>query len=246
MIEKPAYDRLGLDYCEGRTPDPRWFEQIKETIGTARTIVNVGAGTGSYEPSDRYVLAVEPSQVMIAQRPVGSAPCLVGYGEALPIANGQFDLATAFVTLHHWTDWRAGVREMQRVAGRIAIVHFDPLEHASFWLVRDYFPELVRQWENVPSVDDVANLVRAKSVRTMPVPFDCVDGFLPAFWRRPHAYLDHEIRRRMSGLQLLDEGVLERGLRELRNDLQSGRWMERHAALMDQTELDVGWRLIAT
>lgn len=244
MSEQPSYERLGLRYAEGRASDPRWFGRIEETIGTARTIVNVGAGTGSYEPCDRYVLAVEPSKAMIAQRPVGAAPCLVGYAENLPIADRQFDLATAFITLHHWADWRAGVREMQRVARRIAILHFDPTLHASFWLVRDYLPELVRQWEDVPSVSDVAASIGATNVRAMPVPFDCVDGFLAAFWRRPQAYLDDEIRRRISGLQLLDERVLERGLRELTNDLESGAWAQRNAILLDRYDLDVGWRLI--
>ncbi len=244
MIEKPAYDRLGLGYRNGRAPDPRWSLAIGDAIGDAKTIVNIGAGTGSYEPTDRYVLAVEPSTVMIAQRPAGSAPAVVAYAESLPIASGQFDLATAFVTLHHWTDWRTGIREMRRVARRIVIVHFDPATHARFWLVRDYLPELATQWHAVPSIAEIAEAIDATNVRELPIPHDCIDGFLPAFWRRPHAYLDDEKRRSMSGLQLLDARTLERGLRTLRDDLESGAWATRNAAILDRRELDVGWRLI--
>lgn len=244
MTDEPAYDRLGIAYRNGRIPDPRWSKRIDEAIGSGQTILNVGAGTGSYEPADRYVLAVEPSTVMIAQRSLDAAPCLVAYAESLPIADAQFDLATAFVTLHHWADWRAGVREMKRVARRVAIVHFDPVSHANFWLVRDYFPEIALAWRDVPSVKDVTAAVDATNVREMPVPSDCLDGFLPAFWRRPQAYLDAETRRRMSGLQMLESYVLERGLRDLESDLTSGVWAARHAELTGLDELDIGWRLI--
>jgi len=120
------YDRIGVDYAQGRRPDPRWQAEVDAALGTSRTVLNVGAGTGSYEPADRYVVAVEPSRTMIAQRPAGAAKALQATAENLPAADGRFDAAMAVVTLHHWRDWAAGLREMQRVADRVVVLHFDP------------------------------------------------------------------------------------------------------------------------
>jgi len=159
---------------------------VAAALGTARTVLNVGAGTGSYEPADRYLVAVEPSRTMIDQRPAGAAPVLQVTAEHLPVADGQFDVAMALVTLHHWLDWAAGLREMQRVADRVVILHFDPALHDEFWLVRDYLPELTQLSVKIPSVQQVAAaLGEDVEVRTLLVPWDCADGFLPAFWRRP-------------------------------------------------------------
>lgn len=241
------YERLGVGYAQGRRPDPRWQAAVDAALGPARTVLNVGAGTGSYEPQDRYVLAVEPSVLMIGQRPAQAAPVLTASAENLPIADAQFDVAMALVTLHHWTDWRAGLREMQRVADRVVVLHFDPDVHADFWLVRDYLPELADVWAGLPTPADVAaQLEGHPAVVDLPVPWDCVDGFLPAFWRRPEAYLDAAVRRTMSGLQLLDPEVLARGIDALGRDLDDGTWRRRHAALLDLEELDVGWRLVTT
>jgi SAM-dependent methyltransferase len=241
------YERLGVGYAQGRRPDPRWQQAIDAALGSARTVLNVGAGTGSYEPADRYVLAVEPSATMIGQRPAQAAPALLASAESLPIADDQFDVAMALVTLHHWDDWRAGLREMQRVARRVVVLHFDADVHAGFWLARDYLPELAQVWHGLPSPQELAaQLGPAAEIRPLPVPWDCVDGFLPAFWRRPEAYLDPVVRRTMSGLQLLEPDVLARGIDALRRDLDDGTWQRRHRELLDLEELDVGWRLVAT
>jgi SAM-dependent methyltransferase len=246
MIE-PVYDRIGVNYSRGRRPDPRWQAALDDCLGTAPTIVNIGAGTGSYEPPDRYVLAVEPSGAMIAQRAPGAAPALQAHAENLPIADQQFDVAMALVTLHHWMDWQVGVREMLRVARRVVVLHFDPAMHARFWLARDYLPELVDVWAEVPSAQVVAATLGPKAeTQVLPVPWDCVDGFLPAYWRRPAAYLDADVRQTMSGLQLLDPDVLSRGISALHRDLADGTWRNKNKALLDQDSLDVGWRLIST
>lgn len=209
--------------------------------------MNIGAGTGSYEPEDRHVLAVEPSGLMIEQRPGGAAPVLRASAEALPIADGQFDVAMAIVTIHHWRDWAAGLHEMLRVAKRIVVLHFDPVIHNRFWLARDYLPELADVWRECPRPQQVADVLGpAATTRELPVPWDCIDGFLPAYWRRPEAYLDPAVRQSMSGLQLLDPEVLARGIAALRSDLQDGTWRRRNAALLDDDALDVGWRLICT
>lgn len=209
--------------------------------------MNIGAGTGSYEPGDRYVLAVEPSTTMIRQRQAGAPPALEASAEDLPVADAQFDVAMAIVTIHHWRDWAAGLREMLRVADRAVILHFDPVLHGEFWLTREYLPELTEVWRDVPAVDEVAAKIGVNTVvRDLLVPWDCVDGFLPAYWRRPEAYLDPVVQQSMSGLQLLEPTVLSRGLAKLRSDLQDGTWQRKNAPLLRAEMLDVGWRLIFT
>ena len=202
-------------------------------LGAARTVLNVGAGTGSYEPADRYVVAVEPSRTMIDQRPTGAAPALPATAEQLPVADSQFDVAMALVTLHHWRDWAAGLHEMQRVADRIVVVHFDPALHDEFWLVRDYLPELTELPVEIPSVQQVAAaLGKDTKVRTLPVPWDCADGFLAAFWRRPQGYQDPAVQQSMSGLQQLDPRVLTRDITQLQVDLQDGTWQRKNNSLL--------------
>ena len=245
-----SYDRLGIGYAHGRRADPRWQAAIDQALGaaaTVATVLNVGAGTGSYEPRDRFVLAVEPSATMIAQRPPGAAPALRGAAEHLPIADNQFDAALAISTLHHWSDWRAGVAELLRVASRVVILHFDPAVHDDFWLVRDYLPELSDVWRATPTPLDVAAaLGPGATIQQLPVPWDCEDGLLSAYWRRPDAYLDPDVRRCMSSLQVLDPGVLRRGVAALAADLQSQAWQDRNAGLIAEAAFDGGWRLIVT
>lgn len=240
-----GYDRLGVGYLRGRLAEPRWQAALDAAVGSARTVLNVGAGTGSYEPADRRVLAVEPSALMIKQRGAGAAPALQAYAEHLPIADSQFEVGLAIVTLHHWTDWRAGLHELRRVAARTVIVHFDPVIHAGFWLARDYLPELAELWREVPTPRQVAGAIgEGASVQELPVPWDCVDGFLPAYWRRPEAYLDPLVRQAMSGLQLISPTALVRGIASLQRDLDNGTWRRNNADLLGREQLDVGWRLI--
>lgn len=246
-MTEAVYDRIGADYARGRRPDRRWQAEVDAALGRSGTVLNVGAGTGSYESPDRHVLAVEPSEVMIRQRAPGAPPVVRATAEALPVADDHFDVAMALVTIHHWQDWAAGLREMRRVAARVVVLHFDPVLHGKFWLARHYLPELVDVWRGVPRVHEVAAALGPDvEVRELPVPWDCADGFLPAFWRPPEAYLDPTVRQSMSGLQLLELDVLDRGVSRLRADLQDGTWERRNRTLLHRDVLDVGWRLIFT
>lgn len=237
-----TYDQIGDGYARRRQPDPRIAAAIVAALGDARTIVNVGAGTGSYEPADRIVQAVEPSALMISQRPAGAAPCVCASAEALPFANGAFDAAMAVLTIHHWSDWRAGLREMRRVArDRILLLTFDT-EASDFWLTRDYFPELMALDQRImPKLSDLQSELGQAEATPIPVPHDCVDGFLGAYWRRPEIYLDPIARRSMSSFARIDA---EEGLQRLAHDLDTGAWCARNADLLDRDALDIGYRLL--
>jgi SAM-dependent methyltransferase len=242
------YDTIGQLYSHHRQPDPRIAAQVVNALGDARTIVNVGAGTGSYEPSDRMVVAVEPSTVMIDQRAVGAAPAVQGVAESLPFADGTFDVATAFITIHHWPDWRAGLTEMRRVARRVLVLTFDPDVHDDFWLLRDYVRHASANaaGHDVSFEDIRAALGGPTRVDTVLVPHDCCDGFNSAYWRRPESYLDPDVRACISGLARLSPDELEPGLTRLADDLRTGEWHRRYADLLDQEWFDGGWRLITT
>jgi SAM-dependent methyltransferase len=234
------YDRIGGGYGRYRRPDPRIAARIRTALGAVRTVVNVGAGTGSYEPRST-VVAVEPSATMVAQRPAGAAPAVRASALALPFRADAFDAALAILTLHHWPDWRAGVAEMMRVA-RDRIVILTP-EASDFWLVRDYFPEigaLDRRW--LPPVAELVDLLGGAQVLPVPVPWDCTDGFLGAHWRRPQSYLDAGVRGAISAFSQV--GDVQGGIARLRRDLRKGTWARRNAELADREELDVGYRLV--
>lgn len=241
-MQTQLYDRIGGGYASYRRPDPRIAARIRHALGGARTVVNVGAGAGSYEPEVR-VVAVEPSATMVAQRPAGAAPAVRASALALPFRADAFDAALAVLTLHHWPEWRVGVAEMARVAReRVVILTFDA-DAESFWLVRDYFPairELDRRW--MPPVAEVADALGGADVVPVPVPWDCIDGFLGAYWRRPQAYLDADVRGAISAFGLID-GV-EEGIARLRRDLEDGTWARRNADLEAREELDIGYRLV--
>lgn len=218
--------------------------QITRALGDARAVVNVGAGAGAYEPSDRTVVAVEPSPVMLRQRRAGAAPAVRAVAEHLPFADAKFDASMASLTIHHWPDWRAGLAEMRRVTRtRIVIFHFDLGHQERFWLVRDYLPEALGI--PAPSVDDVsAALGTPVRVEVVPVPHDCTDGFLCAYWSRPEAYLDATVRAGISTFHLLDESVRRRAIDALAHDVQSGTWDERHGHLRDLCDIDAGYRIL--
>lgn len=236
-----TYDAIGLLYAQHRIPDARIAAQIDAALGEARTVCNVGAGTGSYEPSGRQVVAVEPSARMLAQR---TAPAVRGVAEALPFIDGAFDAAMALLTVHHWRDVDAGLRELRRVARQHVVFCFDGSRHSDFWLVRDYIPEVAVLDRHAPSVERIASALRATRVEPVPIPFDCTDGFLAAYWRRPERYLEPSVRACISSLAQLDQGVVERGLAKLRADLASGRWHARHAGLLAAETMDWGYRLV--
>ncbi len=209
-------------------------------------MVNVGAGTGSYEPVGRNVLAIEPSAVMRAQRPADAAPCIEGVAEALPLADASQDAATAVLTIHHWTDQAAGLRELRRVARhRVVILTWVP-DFEEFWLTRDYFPEIAEHDRDLfPPTERLHALVEETigpaSIEAIPIPADCVDGFLAAYWRRPSVYLDPDARAAISSFSYFDPAE---GVAKLARDLTSGRWSARNAALLDRGSLDLGYRLI--
>ncbi|HMC03472.1 MAG TPA: methyltransferase domain-containing protein [Cellulomonadaceae bacterium] len=205
-------------------------------------MLNVGAGAGSYEPSEGPVIAVEPSEVMLSQRAGRSAPAIRAVGEWLPVRDRAFDVALAVLTIHHWPDPIAGLRELQRVASRQVILHFEP--DYAFWLADEYFPNVRAVDAGVPTVAEVVAALGNTRVEPIPVPHDCVDGFFAAYWRRPGAYLDPSVRANISNLARVGDGDLGLGLDRLRRDLASGAWEAEHRDLLARDELDVGYRLI--
>jgi len=237
------YDRIGVGYRAHRRPDPRIAAAIAAALGDARSVLNVGAGAGSYEPTDRHVLAVEPSTEMIRQRPPGAAPVVQASATALPFGAGAVDASLAVLTVHHWPDRPRGLAELRRVArDRTVILTWEP-DAAPFWLVDDYFPELVAIDRPIfDPVDTLRRILGPIEVRPVPIPHDTVDGFLGAYWRRPAAYLDPAVRGAMSTFTKLAD--VETGLDRLRRDLADGTWERRNASLSALTELDLGYRLI--
>jgi SAM-dependent methyltransferase len=248
MADARVYDRIGQGYVASRQPDPRIARAIGAALGDAASIVNVGAGTGSYEPSDRRVVAVEPSPEMIRQRPPEAAPVVEGVAEHLPFRDGAFDAGLAVLTVHHWTDVDAGLAELRRVS-RHRIVIFtwdpDPASRPGFWLIDEYLPALIDfDIQRFPALTDMARMVRGMRAIPLPIPHDCVDGFLGAFWRRPEAYLDPNVRRAISGFAQLPRERVDECVARLDADLRSGRWDRRFGHLRSQHELDLGYRLI--
>jgi hypothetical protein len=235
------YDSIGVMYRKYRKPDARIGSQIREALGPTGTICNVGAGAGAYEPTDKVVVAVEPSPIMASQRSNGAVRAVA---EALPFADNAFDTATAFLTVHHWQDVDLGLAELRRVAPRRIVFAFDLELHSSFWLVQEYLPEIASLELRVPSVETIAERLGACRIETVRVPHDCTDGFLAAYWRRPAAYLNPEVRACISGLAQLKPLIVERGIDQLRRDLAAGRWHERHADLLELENADYGYRLI--
>jgi SAM-dependent methyltransferase len=241
------YDDIGRTYTATRGTDPRIAARIWAALGDARTVVNVGAGAGSYEPSDREVTAVEPSAVMIAQRPPGAAPAVQASAEALPFADASFDAAMAVLTIHHWSDFPAGAAELRRVArDRVVVLSWDPTYAGRFWLSAEYFPEAWQRDDvaDFPSLHEQAAAFGDATTEVVPVPSDCRDGFFSSFWCRPEAYLDPAVRAGISVLAKRSDEELAEGLARLRADLESGAWARRHADLLEHDELDLGYRLL--
>ncbi len=241
----PRYDEIGVTYTATRHADPRVEAQLRSALGDARRVVNIGAGTGSYETAGPVVAALEPSPVMLAQRTAGLVPAVQGVAEHLPFADDSFDAALAIFTIHHWSDWRAGLAEVQRVAGRIVMLTWDPGVQGLFWFTEEYLPESLNSdlWSG-PSFEEIGELLGGIRVETVPVPADCKDGFFAAYWARPEAYLDPTVRAGISCCSLLDQELVESRVALLAADLASGAWDERHPGLRDQASLDVGYRLV--
>ncbi len=244
MSNAQLYDTIGATYTVTRRTEPRIAAQVWAALGDARTVLNVGAGTGSYEPPGRDVTAVEPSAVMRAQRSAGAARCVAAAAERLPFEDESFDAAMAFSTVHHWQDPIAGLREMRRVARRVVVFTCDTSDRSwrrRFWLTRDYVPEVASS-----RVGLATELARAIGARVEPVlvPWDCADGFFEAYWRRPEAYLDENVRRGISVWTKVGRDAEQRAVHKLRNDLASGGWAERNRDILDLEEAELGLRLL--
>ena len=244
--EPPVYDRIGRGYASTRRPDPRIAAAIAAALGDARTVVNIGAGAGAYEPVDRAVVAVEPSQTMVAQRPPHAAPCIRGVAEQLPFRDRSVDASLGILTIHHWTDQAAGLQELRRVARRrVVLLTWDPGGIDDFWLTAEYFPEIIDlDLPRFPPVAALAGSLGAIRAIPVPVPHDCQDGFLGAFWRRPESYLDPKVRGGISAFAQIAPEAERRGVTRLAEDLRSGRWEARHGALRGSDSLDIGYRLV--
>lgn len=241
-MSEAGYDQIGLGYAAVRKADPRIAARIWSALGDASRIVNLGAGSGSYEPSNGLVVAVEPSVQMIAQRSVGSAPVLRGVAERLPFPDDAFDAAMAILTVHHWTDPAAGLAELRRVtAGPVVVFTFDRAVHEQTWLI-EYLPEAQDLDVHCPDPLSIADALGGGRVEIVPVPHDCGDGFAHAYWRRPEVYLDPAVRAGISCFSRLSDSVVARAMGRLRHDIASGRWSVSHAGLLELDELDAGFR----
>ena len=235
------YDVIGVNYAELRKPDRRIARIIESALGLAQTVLNVGAGTGSYEPTNRSVMAVEPSREMIRKRSPTAAEAIQASAENLPFDDNSFDASMAILTIHHWPDKEAGLREMRRVTrGRIVLLTFDPSRRP--WLT-DYLPELAALDEaQMPTMSDYERWLGTVQITPVFVPHDCSDGFLYAYWRRPAAYLDSHVRSGSSSFWAISS--VEVGLQNLRRDLETGEWERRYAELLGLDEYDAGFRLV--
>jgi len=242
------YDSIGGQYSRSRRDDPKLRARIAAALGEARTVVNVGAGTGSYEPRDRYVLAVEPSDVMAAQRPADLATAIRGAASALPLRDDAVDAAMAVLSVHHWDEGQErGVRKLRRVArGPVVIVTFDPDVFAQMWLVRDYMPEVAElDRRTFPSMAQLRGWLGGEvSVEPVAIAADTPDWTLGSFWAHPERVLDPQARAGTSGFARMPETVSDRVCADVQRDLQSGVWDERYGQLRRLSSLDVGQRLV--
>ncbi|WP_057882391.1 class I SAM-dependent methyltransferase [Tsuneonella troitsensis] len=238
------YDTIGIDYANLRRPDPRIAAMIDHALGDARRVLNVGAGAGSYEPLDREVIALEPSAKMIAQRPAHAAPAVQGVAEDLPFEADSFDAAMGVLTVHHWSDPAKGLKEMRRVSrGPVVLLTFDPDSRVA-WIL-DYWPQLAELDDaTMPKLSLYGEVLGEVEVIPVPIPHDCTDGFLYAYWRRPRAYLDPAVRKAISSFWKI-EGA-EDGFARLAADLESGAWNARYGHLLGQDSIDAGYCLVVS
>jgi len=236
------YERLGQTYPQARRADPRIAELLTAAIGDARSAVNVGAGTGSYEPTSCHVVAVEPAPAMRARRPPSAAPCIDARAEALPFGDASVDVAMGIYTDFHWADRARGVAEMMRVARRsVVLLTVDSANADSYWLIRDYFPE---GRELFAPLSDLLAMLPGATARPVLIPQDCHDGFVQAFWKRPHDLLDPDVRSSMALFGRMSNDEVDRRMQRLGSDLKDGTWKERNRALLGASSADLAHRLV--
>lgn len=236
------YDSIGVGYQDYRTPDPRIKAQVNEALMGASSVLNVGAGAGSYEPQDRPTVAVEPSPVMIQQRRAGMNPVVRAYAEALPFADNSFDTALALLTVHHWKDRLAGLRELKRVANHSVVIFTHDGFTDNFWLM-DYFPEINSlDAEIMPTRSEFERVFSRYEEVRVPIPADCSDGFLAAYWRRPERYLELGVRNAISAFAMIER--VDEGVKRLREDLASGAWQQNYGATLNTDSMDLGYKLV--
>ena len=251
MAPGATYDDIGRTYTATRREDPRIAAAIWAALRDAKSVLNVGAGAGAYEPRGREVLALDPSEVMIAQRPTGAAPVMRGSAESIPLRDDSVDVAMAILSDHHWRDRAAGIAEMLRVARqRVLIFNIDPAQFQRFWFATEYLPssmDLVPPRYRRPGVwEKELRWLLGGDLRIdpVPIPHDCLDGFFGAYWCRPQMLLDETVRTGISVFSRCDAHEVEHAITRLRADLDSGAWQERHAALLELDELDLGYKLV--
>lgn len=246
----PLYNQIGRTYSVTRRPEPRIERAIHAALGDAATVVNVGAGAGAYEPTDREVVAVEPSAVMTAQRKPGSTRVVEAFAERLPFGDGEFEASMAVLSDHHWTDRAQGLRELRRVARRrVVLFNADPGENARFWMTTEYLPGFVKLIEPRYRVAgawqcELRTILGDLELRPVPIAHDCADGFYGAYWRRPEAFLDPVIRDGISVFSQLPAEQVTHGLEALADDLRSGAWRDRHHDLLELGELHLGYYVV--
>jgi SAM-dependent methyltransferase len=249
-VSPELYDRIGRTYTSTRRTDPRIAAAVWNALGDARTVLNVGAGTGHYEPRDRQVVALEPSPVMIAQRPPDAAPVVQGRAEELPFEDDSFDAVMAVLSDHHWSDRGRGLAELSRVArDRVVLFNADPGQADLFWMTTEYLPEfleLIPVRYRVPGAweKELREALGTVALTPVPVPHDCSDGFYGAYWRRPEAFLDPRVRAGISVFAQVSSAAVDRAVDALGADLETGRWQERHRELLLTDEIHLGYYLI--
>jgi SAM-dependent methyltransferase len=245
MQDVALYDVLGQTYTATRRADPRIGALVADALEGTASVVNIGAGSGSYEPP-QTVAAVDPSLTMLRQRPAEAAPALLGAAEHLPLRDDCADAAMAILTIHHWSDLAAGIAEMRRVAReRLVFLTWIPERVARFWLFDEYLPAAARTDSDLAvPVDRLTGMLDRPRIQPVPIPRDCADGVAAAFWRRPAAYLDPVVRAGMSALAKTAEHALTSGLLRLASDLESGEWQRNHADLLERDSLDIGYCLV--
>jgi SAM-dependent methyltransferase len=248
MNESPRYDRIGEGYAKTRKEDPRLRERIHNALGSSRTVVNVGAGTGSYEPRDRYVIAIEPSDVMAGQRPRELAPAIRATADSLPLRDGSVDAAMSVLSVHHWDQGQErGVRELRRVAaGPVVIVTCDPEISNAMWLMADYLPEVADlDRRTFPHPEKLAAWLGGRTdVEVLPIPRVTSDWTLMSFWAHPERVLDAAARQATSGFARMEATVVDRVVTAVRRDLLDGTWDARHGDLRKLDAYDAGLRLV--